>query len=103
VPFPYKKEVRDRQQPTEGLPMNKTKLMLNAFFLPEDQDAFARAQGWADAEQMCYYENMASESPACDDVPPMTDREVEDLARVSSEEVYSDDGMTAWADMTGVY
>ena len=77
--------------------------MLNAFFLPEDQDAFARSMGYSDAAQMCYYEDMASESPARDEVPPMTDREVDELARVSSEEVYSDDGMTAWADMAGVY
>ena len=32
--------------------------VLNAFFLPEDQDAFAQSQGYEDAAQMCYYEDM---------------------------------------------
>jgi hypothetical protein len=32
---------------------------LDAFFDPQDQDAFARSQGWEDAAQMCYYEDLA--------------------------------------------
>lgn len=92
--------------------------MLNAFFLPEDQDAFARSQGWQDAEQMCFYENMSKE------VPPMTDSEVDDmvarnqsadsevlhLAHVSCEEAYTDDEacpLALWydtsAELEGVY
>ena len=32
---------------------------LNNFIHPDDQDAFARSQGWEDAAQMCYYEDLA--------------------------------------------
>lgn len=51
-----------------------TQNMLNAFFLPEDQDAFAQSQGYADAQQMCYYEDREHT-----EVPPMTDNEVEQM------------------------
>lgn len=47
--------------------------VLDAFFAPESQDAFAQSQGYEDAAQMIYYEDMAME------VPPMTDREAEEL------------------------
>jgi hypothetical protein len=46
---------------------------LDMFFLPEDQDAFAKAQGWEDAAQMVYYESNEME------VAPMTDSEVQEL------------------------
>ena len=42
---------------------------LDAFFLTEDQDAFAQSQGYADREQMCYYEDREESA--------MTDREME--------------------------
>lgn len=47
--------------------------VLDSFFLPEDGDAFARSMGWQDREQMAYYEDQTQE------VPPMTDNEVEQL------------------------
>ena len=52
--------------------------VLDSFFLREDQDAFARSQGWSDAAQMIYYEDRQQE------VPPMTDREVDALAERES-------------------
>ena len=44
---------------------------LDAFFLTEDQDAFAQSQGYADREQMCYYEDREESA--------MTDRETEEF------------------------
>lgn len=51
---------------------------MNAFFLPEDQDAFARSHGWEDMEQMAHYEDQQEE------VPPMTDSEAEALVERES-------------------
>lgn len=102
-----------------------TRNMMNAFFHPSDQDAFAQSQGYEDAEQMAYYEDMAEgrQSPTRDDVPMMTDREVEsltvqdqtgfidslkraeqhELSKVDSREVYSDEDHINWQDLAGVY
>ena len=44
---------------------------LDAFFLRDDQDAFAQSQGYADREQMCYYEDREESA--------MTDREREEF------------------------
>jgi len=52
------------RRPTDNMTQN----MLNAFFLPEDQDAFARSQGWEDAAQMAYYEDMARQEDAADEI-----------------------------------
>lgn len=87
--------------------------VLNTFFLPEDQDAFARSQGWEDAAQMCYYENLAMQEQA-----RMSEQDglLHELAKVDSREVYTDsedcphDGdFSEWAlavykdDLAGVY
>lgn len=71
--------------------------VLDSFFLPEDGDAFARSMGWQDREQMAYYEDQNQEVPRMsnegwntfideviqknrdEEVPPMTDNEVEQL------------------------
>lgn len=37
-----------------------TRTVLNTFFDPQDQDAFARSLGWQDAAQMIYYEDMVT-------------------------------------------
>lgn len=76
--------------------------VLDSFFLREDQDAFARSQGWVDAAQMIYYEDRQQEIPRMSDeewntfidgvvqrnrdeeVPPMTDSEVEALVERES-------------------
>lgn len=74
---------------------------MNVFFLPEDQDAFARSMGWEDMEQMAYYENLAEQervkrealilsiAPSFD-MPPIVDPEIAELAKVDSREVYTD-------------
>lgn len=59
---------------------------MNMFFLPEDQDAFARSLGWADAEQMLYYDNLAKQEAA-----------LHELQNVDAREVYED------TDWSGVY
>lgn len=74
---------------------------MNAFFLPEDQDAFARSHGWEDMAQMAHYEDQ-QEVPRMsneewntfidevvqknrdEEVPPMTDSEVEALVERES-------------------
>ena len=58
--------------------------VLDTFFLRDDQDAFAQSQGYEDAAQMCYYEDMNMEAPA------MTDREADDL--VEREEALAQEG-----------
>lgn len=63
--------------------------VLDTFFLPEDQDAFARSQGWEDAAQMIYYENLAMQEASQQDLV------LHELAKVDSREVYED--------MSGVY
>jgi hypothetical protein len=84
--------------------------VLNSFFLPEDQDAFARSQGWEDAAQMIYYENLTMQEQS------QQDALLHELAKVDSREVYTDseecpdDGdFSEWAsavftdDLQGVY
>ena len=60
---------------------------LDMFFLPEDQDAFARSLGWEDAEQMLYYDNLAAQEQA-----------LHELQNVDAREVYEEP-----VDMAGVY
>jgi hypothetical protein len=62
------------------------KTALDVFFMPEDQDAFARSQGWEDAEQMCYYEDHEDGT--------MTDREAEAL--VEQEEAIRAEGQVQY-------
>ena len=80
--------------------------VLDTFFMREDQDAFARSQGWDDAEQMIYYENLAMQEQSKQDAL------LHELAKVDSREVYTDsedcprDGdveHTNWQDLAGVY
>lgn len=92
--------------------------VLDTFFLRDDQDAFARTQGWEDAEQMCYYENLAMQAESMESEqlpPPPAVIYVHELANVDSREVYTDsedcpnDGdFSEWASKTfdglaGVY
>lgn len=100
--------------------------VLDAFFLPEDQDGFAQAQGYEDAEQMCYYEDMMGDSDdealvaqeeaiAAGRVEYMSPPPIElltfvpetsplvtvhELAKVDSREVYEDEAcpLRAWYD-----
>lgn len=76
--------------------------VLDTFFLPEDADAFARQQGWQDAEQMAYYEDMALREQAMLPPPPPV-IEVHELDKVDSREVYGYEAMTDWQDLAGVY
>ncbi len=62
-----------------------TQTMLDTFFLPEDQDAFAQSLGWEDAAQMSYYEDMAQQE----------EQKLHELQQQDSREVYED--------MAGVY
>lgn len=84
--------------------------VLDAFFLPEDQDAFAKSQGWEDAAQMVYYENMVMEEQAR--LGGSQDELLHELAKEDAREVYTDsedcprDGdfeMIDWQDLAGVY
>ena len=75
--------------------------VLDTFFLPEDQDAFARSQGWEDAEQMAYYENLAMQEQARmnEQLPPPPEVIfVHELESVDCREVYGDD-----MSLAGVY
>lgn len=65
--------------------------VLDSFFMRDDQDSFARSQGWQDAAQMIYYENMAMQEASAQDLV------LHELAKVDSREVYNED------DMAGVY
>ena len=62
--------------------------VLDTFFLTEDQDAFARLQGWEDAAQMAYYENIAAQGESEQLPPPPA--EILVLARQDAREVYTD-------------
>lgn len=66
------------------------KNVLDSFFMREDQDAFARSQGWEDAAQMIYYGNLAMQEASAQDLV------LHELAKVDSREVYNED-------MAGVY
>ena len=86
--------------------------VLDTFFLHEDQDAFARKEGWGDADQMVYYENLAAQAEAQMLPPPPAEILLHELSRVDSREVYTDsedcprDGdfdMIDWQDLAGVY
>lgn len=63
---------------------------LDMFFLPEDQDAFAKAQGWEDAAQMAYYENIAAQGESEQLPPPPAEILLHELAKVDAREVYTD-------------
>jgi len=82
---------------------------LNNFIHPDDQDAFARSQGWEDAAQMCYYEDlaMAEEDRQREEA---AQAKLHELDKVDSREVYGDDGdRIEWSmaiycdDLAGVY
>ena len=82
--------------------------VLDTFFLPEDQDAFARSQGWEDAAQMVYYENLAMQEQAR--LGGSQDELLHELAKMDSREVYHDDDIVSLYpelygedDMAGVY
>jgi len=65
---------------------------LDMFFLPDDQDAFAKSQGYADAEQMAYYQDMEREN---EQLPPppdsiQVDGLIAELSKVDPREVYGD-------------
>ena len=79
---------------------------LNNFIHPDDQDAFARSQGWEDAAQMCYYEDMVMQEQA----QAAQAQAPHELEGVDSREVYADGGdHIEWAlaihtdDLAGVY
>lgn len=72
-----------------------TQTMLDTFFLPEDQDAFAQSLGWEDAAQMAYYEDMAQQEEQNQLPPPPPVIYVHELQQQDSREVYKD--------MAGVY
>ena len=101
------KELNDRLANGESM---KFEDVLNAFFLPEDQDAFARAQGWEDARQMSYYENIAMQGECEQLPPPPSEILIHELQKVDSREVYSEDEacpLHQWydtsAELEGVY
>lgn len=95
-----------------------TQQMLDAFFMIEDQDAFARSQGWEDAAQMIYYEDLARQEE-CQEVDEshkgfinsLKRAEQHELSKVDSREAYSDEDsacpLNAWYDtsdeLAGVY
>lgn len=72
--------------------------VLDTFFLTEDQDAFARSQGWEDAAQMVYYENIAAQGEAEQLPPPPAEILLHELATVDAREVYEEP-----VDTAGVY
>jgi hypothetical protein len=80
--------------------------VLDTFFLTEDQDAFARSQGWEDAAQMVYYENIATQGESEQLPPPPAEILLHELATVDAREVYTDsedcppDDLRDWS---GVY
>ena len=76
--------------------------VLDCFFLPEDQDAFAKSQGYSDSDQMCYYEDMAqAEQSKLHELDKVDPREVyTDSEDCPSDGDYSDDALQRWA---GVY
>lgn len=89
---------------------------MNVFFLPEDQDAFARQQGWQDAAQMFYYENLAMQAQAQESEqlppPPAEIFVPHEMMQVDSREVYTDDESCPldgdflspdWQNLAGVY
>lgn len=93
--------------------------VLDTFFLREDQDAFARAQGWEDAAQMCYYENLAMQEEGKSDATARimgyesADAITEELNRMDREaaskqdallhELAKQDSREVYEDMAGVY
>jgi len=69
---------------------------LDAFFDPQDQDAFARSQGWEDAAQMCYYEDLAV----------MEEQKLHELQQQDAREVYEEQldwRLLPRTDTAGVY
>lgn len=80
--------------------------VLDTFFLTEDQDAFAKAQGWEDAAQMVYYENLAQQEEAQQLPPPPAEILLHELATVDAREVYTDSEDCPpddFRDLAGVY
>lgn len=78
--------------------------VLDTFFLRDDQDAYARSQGWEDAAQMVYYENLAMQEQS------QQDALLHELAKVDPREIHSEDEacpLALWYDtsdeLVGVY
>lgn len=86
--------------------MSDTKSMLDTFFHPDDQDAFARSLGWDDAAQMIYYENMALSSQQQEEqqLPPLSSvTQLHELEKIDSREAFDSDEENELDYWAGVY